>query len=240
MFPAGEHETQGRMAEALTEEAGLPRKTILSWVSTVLQESEQHADVGQRIVFDQATRGSRRAPERNDCSGPEARGETPNATRDAINEEQTPDEDARGLCSKEDDVSSTGNSSFSEDSVASDAEATLLPMVRSLHPDARDLVCACANAFVRHIAIEANRARSDDRRRTIFPKHVLIALERLGLETYVPALEPLIERVEDEQVERQRKKTGRARFEHTGLSMEELKRQQAELLAAAREQTLWP
>lgn len=110
--------------------------------------------------------------------------------------------------------------------------------VLNVSSDARDLYQACANEFVHMVSEEANVSCDAEQRRTITPDHLFAALERLGFGEYVERLRPLLKDVKQEQQERCRKKGGRARFEHTGLSMEELKRQQAELFEAAREQPL--
>ena len=109
---------------------------------------------------------------------------------------------------------------------------------KHLAVDARDLFCASVNAFLQRVAGEATLACDAERRRTMTPEHLFLALERVGYGDYAQRLRPLAESVKHEQQERYRKKNVRARFEHTGLSMEELKRQQAELLAAARDQPL--
>ncbi|KAK4537340.1 hypothetical protein CDCA_CDCA12G3365 [Cyanidium caldarium] len=109
---------------------------------------------------------------------------------------------------------------------------------KHLAVEARDLFCASVNAFLQRVAGEATLACDAERRRTMTPEHLFLALERVGYGDYAQRLRPLAESVKHEQQERYRKKNVRARFEHTGLSMEELKRQQAELLAAARDQPL--
>jgi hypothetical protein len=240
MLPGTERGQEIPIAEPIADEAGLPRKTILSWVNTVLQDCEQVADEAQKTSPGRTSRGPRRRTKGIGIKQtPEKHFAEENLVHQVSEVGQVSVDHAESASSIEEDASATTDSSFSEESI-SDQDDAVHAAAFSLHSDARDLICACANAFVKYIATEANKARNDDQRRTITPKHILTALERLGLEMYVPALESLVERVEGEQVERQRKKTGRARFEHTGLSMEELKRQQAELLAAAREQTLWP
>jgi hypothetical protein len=245
MFPAPGSSAGGQSMEASLDEAGLPRKTVLACVQAVLQEGGLSSSAEQQPHSAPSVSSS---PSRVEHAMV-----TEGRPRDAITAQNSAREHVKREASTEETqlgATSPATLQLTEETACSNMDAECskdesLPQngpepALTLHPDARDLICACANTFVRSIAVEANKAKARDQKRTIFSKHILAALEQMGLEAYVPVLQPLLERVEDEQVERQRRKTGRARFEHTGLSIEELKRQQAELLAAAREQALWP
>jgi len=94
-----------------------------------------------------------------------------------------------------------------------------LPKDLSCAKETRDLLTDCCVEFVHLVSSEANEACEKDSKKTIAPDHVVKALNDLGFGKYT------------QEKERERKAS---RFELSGLSEEELQRQQEELFAASK------
>ncbi|KAI8866252.1 histone-fold-containing protein [Ramicandelaber brevisporus] len=100
--------------------------------------------------------------------------------------------------------------------------------------EAKDLIGECCTEFIHLLATQATEQCEKSSKKTITADHVLDALKALGYESYLPALNDVLEEHKgEEQREKQRKqqrmpKTG-------GLSQEELEQKQLEMLAQSRE-----
>ncbi len=85
--------------------------------------------------------------------------------------------------------------------------------------------------FVHLVSSEANEACEKDSKKTIAPDHVVKALNDLGFGKYTQEVQDVLNDHRQHQKERERKAS---RFELSGLSGEELQRQQEELFAASK------
>ncbi|KAH8106250.1 histone-fold-containing protein [Cristinia sonorae] len=109
--------------------------------------------------------------------------------------------------------------------------AELLPNDVSCAKDTRDLVIECCVEFIHLISSEANEICEQESKKTIAPEHIIAALKRLGFETFTAEVEDVL-KDHKQQVKEREKKVGK--LEQSGLSEEELARQQEELFAASR------
>jgi down-regulator of transcription 1 len=83
------------------------------------------------------------------------------------------------------------------------------------------------------IATESNDVCGKTAKKTISSEHVLQALQNLGFESYLEELKVLSEDHRQEQKEMSKKSTNK--LKSSGLTQEELLKQQAELFQQARE-----
>ncbi|KAK2760025.1 hypothetical protein FQN54_002761 [Arachnomyces sp. PD_36] len=98
--------------------------------------------------------------------------------------------------------------------------------------DARDLLIECCVEFITLISSEANDISEKEAKKTIACEHVEKALKDLGFGDYVPDVLAVAEE-HKEQLRSREKKT--SKMEQSGLSEEELVRQQQELFRSATE-----
>ncbi|KAI9887669.1 MAG: hypothetical protein M1823_000533 [Watsoniomyces obsoletus] len=98
--------------------------------------------------------------------------------------------------------------------------------------DARDLLIECCVEFITLISSEANEIAEKEAKKTIACEHVTKALEDLGFGRYVPAVLEAVNEHREAQKTREKKQT---KMEQSGLTEEELLRQQEELFGAARD-----
>jgi len=117
-------------------------------------------------------------------------------------------------------------------------KATVYKMISDILPSdmtctrsTRNLVIDCCVEFIHLIASEANEICEKDQRKTITPEHVLAALKTLGFEEFVEEVEKVGNEHRQQIKERERKHT---KLSHSGLSEEELLRQQQELFKQSR------
>lgn len=85
--------------------------------------------------------------------------------------------------------------------------------------------------FIRLVSSEANEICEKSQKKTIAPEHVVSALKELGFESFIGDIEEVLKEHKTQQKDRERKMT---RMEDSGLSAEELQRQQELLFAASR------
>lgn len=85
--------------------------------------------------------------------------------------------------------------------------------------------------FIRLVSSEANEICENSQKKTIAPEHVVSALKELGFESFIGDIEEVLKEHKTQQKDRERKMT---RMEDSGLSAEELQRQQELLFAASR------
>ncbi|KAI9841095.1 MAG: hypothetical protein M1837_000999 [Sclerophora amabilis] len=97
--------------------------------------------------------------------------------------------------------------------------------------DARDLLIECCVEFITLISSEANEIAEKEAKKTIACEHVTKALEDLGFHEYVQEVLEVASEHKEQQKTREKKQS---KLEQSGLSQDELLRQQEELFGAAR------
>ena len=106
-----------------------------------------------------------------------------------------------------------------------------LPRDLSCAKDTRDLLIDCCVEFIHLVSSEANETCEKESKKTIAPDQVVKALVDLGFEKYTHEVRDVLNDHRQHQKERERKAS---RFELSGLTEEELQRQQEELFAASK------
>ncbi|KAG1121653.1 hypothetical protein G6F42_012223 [Rhizopus arrhizus] len=111
-------------------------------------------------------------------------------------------------------------------------KATVQKLINEMMPDdivcakdTRDLLIDCC------VASEANEICEKETKKTIAGEHVVAALQALGFEEYVEEVDEVFKEHKKQQKDRDKKST---RLENTGISEEELLRQQELLFAQSR------
>lgn len=90
--------------------------------------------------------------------------------------------------------------------------------------------------FIHMISSEANEACERNSKKTISPEHVIEALKSLGLDDYVDEVKAAYDEfVEESQEKTKRQKVSRKKWDESGMTAEELERQQEELFRKARD-----
>ncbi|KAK9712485.1 negative cofactor 2 transcription regulator complex subunit ncb2 [Basidiobolus ranarum] len=117
-------------------------------------------------------------------------------------------------------------------------KATVQKLINEMMPDdivcakdTRDLLIDCCVEFIHLIASEANEICEKEAKKTIAAEHVIVALQTLGFENYLPEVQEVFKEHKKQQKDRDRKSS---RLENSGMSEEELLRNQALLFAQAR------
>ncbi|KAG2203103.1 histone-fold-containing protein [Mucor mucedo] len=117
-------------------------------------------------------------------------------------------------------------------------KATVQKLINEMMPDdiicskdTRDLLIDCCVEFIHLIASEANEICEKETKKTIAGEHVVAALKTLGFEEYVEEVDDVFQEHKKQQKDRDKKST---RLENTGISEEELLRQQELLFAQSR------
>jgi len=98
--------------------------------------------------------------------------------------------------------------------------------------DARDLLIECCVEFVTLISSEANEIAEKEAKKTIAAEHIVKALTDLQFEEYIPDIEEAAVDFKESAKNREKKQ---AKWQQSGLSPEELMRQQQELFGMSRE-----
>ncbi|TGZ82885.1 putative CBF/NF-Y family transcription factor [Ascodesmis nigricans] len=101
----------------------------------------------------------------------------------------------------------------------------------SFAKDARDLLIDCCVEFITLISSEANDIAEREAKKTIASEHVVKALKDLGFEEYIEQILEVAQEHKEHLKSREKKQT---KLEQSGLSQEELLRQQEELFGSAR------
>ncbi|KAI0092829.1 histone-fold-containing protein [Irpex rosettiformis] len=109
--------------------------------------------------------------------------------------------------------------------------AEYLPEDVSCARETRDLIIECCVEFIHLISSEANEICELESKKTIAPDHIISALKRLGFENFTEEIQDVLKDHKQQQKDRERKIS---KFEKSGLTEEELLRQQEELFAASR------
>lgn len=117
-------------------------------------------------------------------------------------------------------------------------KATVTKMISELLPnditcakETRDLVIECCVEFIHLISSEANEICETESKKTIAPEHIIVALERLGFESFITEVEDVLKDHKQLQKDREKKVN---KLEQSGLTEEELLAKQQELFAASR------
>ncbi|PNS15815.1 negative cofactor 2 complex subunit beta [Sphaceloma murrayae] len=100
----------------------------------------------------------------------------------------------------------------------------------SFAKESRDLLIECCVEFITMISSEANEIAEKDAKKTIACEHITKALEDLGFAEYVPDIQDVAQQFKTQQVTREKKQS---KIEQSGLTEEELLRQQEELFRSA-------
>lgn len=113
----------------------------------------------------------------------------------------------------------------------------VLPDIR-VSNETRETIMKCCNEFIHIVTSEANAVCEEHQKKTIASDHILAVFDRLGW----PEVKEVAEVIETAC--KGRKKRQSTRLEHTGISEEELLKQQQELinkakLEQAQEQDEW-
>ncbi|KAA8495349.1 Negative cofactor 2 complex subunit beta [Porphyridium purpureum] len=103
-----------------------------------------------------------------------------------------------------------------------------------LSAEVRELLAQCCTEFVQMISSQANEICEKDSRKTITPEHILRALRELGLEEYHDQLYEAYEQYRGDEKASKRNRNA----DKSGLSREEMLRQQRELFEMARNDPL--
>ncbi|KAJ5726800.1 Histone-fold [Penicillium malachiteum] len=98
--------------------------------------------------------------------------------------------------------------------------------------DARDLLMECCVEFITLISSEANDISEKEAKKTIACEHVEKALRDLGFGDYISEVLAVAEEHREQLKSREKKQS---KMEQSGLSEEELLRQQQELFRSATE-----
>ncbi|KTW27053.1 hypothetical protein T552_02545 [Pneumocystis carinii B80] len=118
-------------------------------------------------------------------------------------------------------------------------KATVQKLVSKMIPsdlvfarETKDLLIECCVEFVHLISSEANEICEREAKKTIAAEHVIKALEELGFQNYIDEIQQIVSDHKKQQKTREKKQS---KLETSGMSQEELLRQQEELLNRARE-----
>ncbi|WBW72986.1 transcription regulator Ncb2 [Schizosaccharomyces osmophilus] len=130
------------------------------------------------------------------------------------------------------------NDAFVDDELSL-PKATVQKMVSEMLPEdltftkeTRDLLIECCVEFIHLVSSEANEICEKESKKTIAAEHIIKALENLEFKEYIS--EVLEVAAEHKEQQKNREKKG-SKFEQSGVSRDELLRQQEELLSRARE-----
>ncbi|ORX60571.1 histone-fold-containing protein [Hesseltinella vesiculosa] len=136
-------------------------------------------------------------------------------------------------------MSDTERSGTGVDDDLSLPKATVQKLINEMMPsdvvcakDTRDLLIDCCVEFIHLIASEANDICEKEAKKTIAGEHILASLQALGFDDYVNDVDDVYKEHKKQQKDRDKKST---RLENTGISEEELLRQQELLFAASRQ-----
>lgn len=122
--------------------------------------------------------------------------------------------------------------------------AAINKFVKDVIPDlrmsneTREIISKCCNEFIHIVTSKANTVCDEQQKKTIASEHILAVFERLGWPEYKEIVEVV------DTACKGRKKRQSTKLEHTGISEEELLKQQQELinkakLEQAQEQEEW-
>lgn len=109
-----------------------------------------------------------------------------------------------------------------------------VPADMKLGSETSDMVLECCNRLIHILSSTANESSEKHKRTTILPEDVLHAVQELGFESFVPALEAALDAYKSEKKEAKSLKNKKAATLN-GLSQEELIEMQQKLFQQARD-----
>lgn len=112
--------------------------------------------------------------------------------------------------------------------------AESLPLEATCSKEARDLLIDCAVQFIHLLASEANQASEVSTMKSITAEHLIKALGTLGFQSFIEPIERAHEEQKREQKTHSTQRKSSNKLSKSGLSEEELLRQQEELFKQAR------
>nr|CAG8507965.1 152_t:CDS:2 [Entrophospora candida]CAG8584597.1 1548_t:CDS:2 [Entrophospora candida] len=107
----------------------------------------------------------------------------------------------------------------------------MLPPDIACAKDTRDLLIDCCVEFIQLIASEANSICENEAKKTIAAEHVFSALQKLGFENYLTEVQEVFKEHKRLQKDRDKKSS---RLENSGMTEEELLKQQEDLFEQSR------
>ncbi|OSX73752.1 hypothetical protein BU14_0328s0005 [Porphyra umbilicalis] len=103
-----------------------------------------------------------------------------------------------------------------------------------LTSETRELLAEVCTEFVQMLSAEANDLCEADKKKTITPGHILRAMEKLGLERYQKDVQDDFARHKEDEKHPKGKNGGWSSMKASGVTDEELQRQQQQLFEMAR------
>mmetsp|Transcript_14217 Transcript_14217/g.29090 ORF Transcript_14217/g.29090 Transcript_14217/m.29090 type:complete len:123 (-) Transcript_14217:2495-2863(-) len=103
--------------------------------------------------------------------------------------------------------------------------------------ETRELLADCCTEFIQLVSSEANEICEKERRKTIMPEHILAALQALGFQKYYEEVVELHQK-QVKEGEKSKSRGGWAKMAQSGVSAEDLLRQQQELFNLAKNDPL--
>lgn len=108
----------------------------------------------------------------------------------------------------------------------------MLPNDIACSKETREILIECCVEFIHLLASEANDVCEKESKKTIAAEHVIAALQSLGFDEYIPHIQAVFQDHKNTMKVRDRKSS---RLENSGLTEEELLKNQEELFAKARQ-----
>ncbi|GME98997.1 unnamed protein product [[Candida] boidinii] len=107
----------------------------------------------------------------------------------------------------------------------------ILPSDITFAKDSREALIECCIEFLMMLSTESNDIADRELKKTISTDHVMKAVDELGFGEYLPSLTKVLKDFKETNKIRERKNN---KLQNSGLSEEELLRQQEELFKASR------
>ncbi|GME98354.1 hypothetical protein B5S31_g5778 [[Candida] boidinii] len=107
----------------------------------------------------------------------------------------------------------------------------ILPSDITFAKDSREALIECCIEFLMMLSTESNDIADRELKKTISTDHVMKAVDELGFGEYLPSLNKVLKDFKETNKIRERKNN---KLQNSGLSEEELLRQQEELFKASR------
>ncbi|CCK69558.1 negative cofactor 2 transcription regulator complex subunit NCB2 KNAG_0C04560 [Huiozyma naganishii CBS 8797] len=101
----------------------------------------------------------------------------------------------------------------------------------SFNKDAREIIIKAGIEFLMILSSMSSEMAENDAKKTIAPEHVLTALKELEFDSFIPFLEQALTEFKGTQKFRERRDS---KFKNSGLTEEQLLRQQEELFKKSR------
>ena len=108
----------------------------------------------------------------------------------------------------------------------------ILPLDIAITKEAREAITECSTEFIMILSTQLNDTAEKEAKKTIASDHVVTALEELGFQNYLEIVNKILDE-HKELLKGKEKKNNK--FQNSGLSEEELLRQQEELFKKSRD-----